>query len=134
MVMLGDSSSSKKELLCGVPLGAVLSPMLFNMKLLGEIIQKHGAGCYQYADDTQIYFSMPSTTVSAKDSVSPLNECLEAGIGWLRENKLKLNPDKTEMLAVKGHNLGLEVCQPVLDGVTLPLNDCVRSLGVRRSK
>ena len=34
------------------------------------------------------------------------------------------------MLAVKGHNLGLEVCQPVLDGVTLPLKDCICSLGV----
>ena len=79
----------KKELLCGIPQGAILSLMLFNiyMKLLGDIIWRHGAGCYQYADDTQIYFSMPPTTVSAKDSVSPLNECLEALMGWMRKNK-----------------------------------------------
>ena len=73
---------------------------------------------------------MPSTTTSAKDSVSPLNECFEAVMGWMRKNKLKLNPDKMEVLAVKGHNLGLEVCQPVLDGVTLPLKDCDHSLRV----
>ena len=41
-------------------------------------------------------------------------------MGWMRKNKLKLNPDKTEVLAVKGHSLGLEVCQPVLDGVRPP--------------
>ena len=51
-------------------------------------------------------------------------------MGWMRENKLKLNPDKTEMLAVKGPDLDLEVCQPVLDEATLPLKDCVHSLGV----
>ena len=125
MVMLG-------ELLHGVPQGAILSPMLFNicMKPLGEIIRRHGAGCYQYADDTQIYFSMPLTTAAAKDSVSPLNECLEVVMGWMRKNKLKLNPEKMELLTVKGPNLGLEVCQPVLDGVILPLKDCIHSLGV----
>ena len=47
MVILGDSCSSEKELLCGIPQGAILSPMLFNihLKLLGEIIRRHGAGC-----------------------------------------------------------------------------------------
>ena len=36
---------------------------------------------------------------------------------------------KMEVLTVKGPNLGLEVCQPVLDGITLPLKDCIHSLG-----
>ena len=45
---------------------------------------------------------------------------MEAVIGWMRKNKLKLNPNTVEMLAVKGSDLGLEVCQPVLDGATLP--------------
>ncbi|XP_053138881.1 uncharacterized protein LOC128339283, partial [Hemicordylus capensis] len=58
MVLIGDCCSSKSELRYGVPQGSILSPMLFNiyMKPLGEIIRGFGAGCYQYADDTQIYF------------------------------------------------------------------------------
>ena len=51
-------------------------------------------------------------------------------MGWMRNNKLKLNPDKTKVLAVKGSDLGLELCQPFLDGATLPPIDCARSLGV----
>ena len=100
------------------------------MKPLGEIIWRHGAGCYQYADAPQIYFSMPLTTASAKGSVSPLNECLYVVMGGMRKNKLKLNPGKMEVLTVKGPNLVLEVCQPVLGGDTLPLKDCVHSLGL----
>ncbi|XP_061451815.1 uncharacterized protein LOC133369973 [Rhineura floridana] len=48
---------------------------------------------------------------------------------WMRANKLKLNPDKTEMLLVNGSPDQLDV-RPVLDEVTLPLKEQVRSLGV----
>ncbi|XP_053154728.1 ras-GEF domain-containing family member 1C isoform X2 [Hemicordylus capensis] len=75
--------------------GSVLSPMLFNiyMKLLGEIIRRFGAGCYQYADDTQIYFSM---STSSGGGITSLNACLEVVMSWMRDNKLRLNPDKME--------------------------------------
>ena len=49
---------------------------------------------------------------------------------WMRANKLKLNPDKTEMLLVSGSSERIVGVQPVLDGVALPLKEQVRSLGV----
>ena len=49
---------------------------------------------------------------------------------WMRVNKLKLNPDKTEMLLVGASPDKLEGHFPALNGVTLPLRDRVRSLGV----
>ena len=55
---------------------------------------------------------------------------LGGGNGLDEGKNPKLNPDKMEVLAVKGHNLGLEVSEPFLDGATLPLKDCVCSLGV----
>ncbi|XP_053120143.1 uncharacterized protein LOC128330801 [Hemicordylus capensis] len=129
MVSIGDCCSSKSELKYGVPQGSILSPMLFNiyMKLLGEIIRGFGAGCYQYADDTQIYFSM---STSSGVGISSLNACLEAVMGWMGENKLKLNPDKTEVLIVRGRNSRDVFDLPVLDRVTLPQKEQVRSLGV----
>ena len=51
-------------------------------------------------------------------------------MGWIRANKLKLNPDKTEVLLVSqkaDERIGIIL---VLDGVTLPLTIQVCSLGV----
>ncbi|KAF7247172.1 Protein HEATR9 [Varanus komodoensis] len=51
-------------------------------------------------------------------------------MGWMRANKLKLNPDKTKVLLVGGLDLGMGDLGLVLNGVALPLRDRVHSLGV----
>uniref|UniRef100_A0A803SXZ5 Reverse transcriptase domain-containing protein n=1 Tax=Anolis carolinensis TaxID=28377 RepID=A0A803SXZ5_ANOCA len=129
MVLLGDACSAPQPLTCGVPQGSILSPMLFNiyMKPLGENIRSFGVRCHLYADDVQRCHSFPPVT---KEAVQVLNRCLAAVSVWMRANKLKLNPDKTEVLLVSRkaeQGIGL---QPVLDGVTLPLKAQVCSLEV----
>ncbi|KAF7243163.1 Protein mono-ADP-ribosyltransferase TIPARP [Varanus komodoensis] len=59
-----------------------------------------------------------------------LNQCLAKVIGWMRANKLKLNPDKMEVLLVGGSGFGVGDLDLVLNGVALPLRDKVHSLGV----
>ncbi|KAF7243976.1 Lysozyme C, partial [Varanus komodoensis] len=51
-------------------------------------------------------------------------------MGWMRANKLKLNPDKTEVLLVGSSGFGEGELNLVLNGVALPPRDKVRSLGV----
>ncbi|KAF7243149.1 Neuronal tyrosine-phosphorylated phosphoinositide-3-kinase adapter 2 [Varanus komodoensis] len=51
-------------------------------------------------------------------------------MGGMRANKLKLNPDKMEVLLVGGSGFGEGELNLVLNGVALPLRDKVRSLGV----
>uniref|UniRef100_A0A670IW23 Reverse transcriptase domain-containing protein n=1 Tax=Podarcis muralis TaxID=64176 RepID=A0A670IW23_PODMU len=128
-VVVGDECSDPWALTCGVPQGSILSPMLFNiyMKPLGEIIRGFGLGVHQYADDTQLYLSFKSEPVKA---VKVLCECLEAVGGWMAANGLKLNPDKTEVLFWGDRGRAGVEDSLVLNGVTVPLKDQVRSLGV----
>ncbi|KAF7236082.1 hypothetical protein EYD10_17124 [Varanus komodoensis] len=51
-------------------------------------------------------------------------------MGWMRANKLKPNPDKTEVLLVGGSGVGEGGFDLVFNGVALPLRDMVCSLGV----
>uniref|UniRef100_A0A670HMU9 Reverse transcriptase domain-containing protein n=1 Tax=Podarcis muralis TaxID=64176 RepID=A0A670HMU9_PODMU len=128
-VVVGDECSDPWALTCGVPQGSVLSPMLFNiyMQPLGEIIRRFGLGVHQYADDTQLYLSFKSEPVKA---VKVLCECLEAVGGWMTANRLRLNPDKTEVLFLGDRRRAGVEDSLVLNGVTVPLKDQVRSLGV----
>uniref|UniRef100_A0A803TMD6 Reverse transcriptase domain-containing protein n=1 Tax=Anolis carolinensis TaxID=28377 RepID=A0A803TMD6_ANOCA len=129
LVKLGDTCSDPWPLTCGVPQGSILSPMLFNiyMKPLGEVIRSFGVRCHLYADDTQLYYSFPP---NSKEAPQILNQCLAAVMGWMRANKLKLNPDKTEVLQVSRMSDRGIGWLPVLDGAALPLKAQVRSLGV----
>ncbi|KAF7252893.1 putative RNA-directed DNA polymerase from transposon BS [Varanus komodoensis] len=128
-VVLGDYGSAPWQLCHGVPQGSILSPLLFNiyMKPLGEVIRRCGLRNHQYADDTQLYLSF---STNPGEAVAVLNRCLAEVMGWMRANKLKLNPDKTEVLLVGGSGFGEGELNLVLNGVALPLRDKVRSLGV----
>ncbi|KAF7252606.1 putative RNA-directed DNA polymerase from transposon BS [Varanus komodoensis] len=128
-VVLGDYGSAPWQLCHGVPQGSILSPLLFNiyMKRLGEVIRRCGLRNHQYADDTQLYLSF---STNPGEAVAVLNRCLAKVMGWMRANKLKLNPDKMDVLLVGGSGLGMGDLGLVLNGVALPLRDRVCSLGV----
>ncbi|KAF7252275.1 Succinate dehydrogenase assembly factor 3, mitochondrial [Varanus komodoensis] len=128
-VVLGDYGSAPWQLCHGVLQGSILSPLLFNvyMKLLGEVIRRCGLRNHQYADDTQLYLSF---STNQGEAAAVLNRCLAEVMGWMRANKLKLSPDKTEVLLVGGSGFGEGELNLVLNGVALPLRDKVRSLGV----
>ena len=81
----------------------------------------------QYADDTQLYLSFSTNPGVA---VIVLNSCLVLIMDWMRVNKLRLNPDKLEVLLVGALPHRLKGHFPALDGVKLPLKDRVHSLGV----
>ena len=72
--------------------------MLFSMymKPLGAVIRSFGVRCHQYTDDTLLYYSFSSSPGEAVD-VDVLKQCLGATMDWMRANKLRVNPDKTEV-------------------------------------
>ncbi|KAF7243102.1 RNA-directed DNA polymerase from mobile element jockey [Varanus komodoensis] len=118
-VVLGDYGSAPWQLCHGVPQESILFPFLFNiyMKPLGEVIQRCGLRSHLYADDTQLYLSF---STNPGEAVAVLNRCLAEVKGWMRANKLKLNPDKTEVLMVGGSNSWVGDLDLALNGVALP--------------
>ena len=89
-----ESNLTKLRLISnGVPQGSVLTSILFNIYLspLLDIFDKYPEiNFHVYADDIQIYYNLPDTSLN----VSTLNKCLEEIRYWLAANSLSLNSDK----------------------------------------
>jgi hypothetical protein len=97
-VRCGSSSSQPTTLECGVPQGSVLGPILFVLYTadLQAIIQQHRLVPHLYADDTQVYASCPPGNVQHLSR--QLAECVSDVGTWMRNNRLQLNVDKTELM------------------------------------
>ena len=93
---IGDHRSGTIPLEYGVPQGSVLGPLLFIIYTtpLTELIQRHSVLHEMYADDTQMISSRKPEEFSILNA--SLNNCVREIGAWMRENKLKLNEDKTE--------------------------------------
>jgi len=75
-VSLNGHNSAPARLICGVPQGSVLGPLLFTAYMipLGDIIRRYNIQHHFYADDTQLYFSLNNP--DPIQSVTSLDECV----------------------------------------------------------
>jgi len=86
------------RLLCGVPQGSVLGPILrvlYTADLVG-LIEQHGLHSHLFADDTQVIGSCRPRDVSALQSNMSIS--LVDVAAWMRSNRLQLNTSKAELL------------------------------------
>ena len=131
-VHVNGVSSKSENLLYGVPQGSVLGPKLFCIYSgpLGNIAHMHGLEVHLYADDTQLYlfFSIGSDLY---EPVHKVEACIEDISSWMRNNKLKLNDDKTEYMVISSDRVkaGLSIPDLMAGAVKISPSHTFRNLG-----
>ena len=99
-VIINGCSSNPKPLVTGVPQGSVLGPLLFTMYTtpLSYVLSDSSANSHFYADDTQLYCSF--SVQDSHASIACLSSTLDKVHQWFSDNRLSLNPSKTEFLLI----------------------------------
>ena len=91
---VNSSFSNWEELLCGVPQGSVLGPLLFNIYINDMFFQFVNAHVCNFADDT----TLTACSISMKDLLHELEDNALSAIVWFENNYMKLNQSKCHFL------------------------------------
>ena len=96
-VVFAGEKSVESRVLCGIPHGSVLGPILFLLCAeVTPIAERNNINGHSYADDTQLYIHC-DVTECATASAS-LSFCIEELDSWMTSNRLKLNADKAQFI------------------------------------
>ena len=91
---INNSESSYRKIVCGVPQGSILGPLLFLIYLNDLHKAVHNSTTYHFADDTEL----TCWDTDTKRLRNKLNADLRNIFTWLCANRLSLNTLKTEFI------------------------------------
>ena len=96
---VNDHLSNPLEMICGIPQGSILGPLLFLIYVNDLPNCLKYTKCNMLADNTQIDASSNNIELIA----NTLNEDLANVSDWMKANKLSLNTSKTEYMIIGSH-------------------------------
>ena len=135
-VVIDGNKSAPKPLVCGVPQGSVLGPLLFSLYIqpLGVVIDQHTMMRHGFADDIQLYTTFKTTRSDLLAAVARSEDCVRDVRDWLAPNHLKGNDDKTEFLVIASKHR-MSKLQPLPDirigAASVQASSHVRNLGAQ---
>ena len=114
--------------------GSVLGILLFTLytQSLSTVIYQSGHSYHFFADDSQLHNSRTPSDFPAL--VHSLKDCIEDVADWICDCMLKINHDKTELIAIgtksKISQVTLSLTPVSISGHNIPFSQSVRNLGV----
>ena len=93
-VCLNDSSSEPDTLICGVPQGSILGPLLFLIYINDLPLATKLSSPILFADDTNLIY----TAVTYNELNKKINDDIKVVSDWFMYNKLALNESKTKYI------------------------------------
>ena len=90
-----------------------------------NVFKENNITCHGYADDTQFYLAYSANDIET--TKTQIVNVLNTLGNWLAQHKLKLNPDKTEIIVFSNDFQKLDIH---VNGTNLTSSSFVRNLGV----
>ena len=132
VVSIGQDMSTSQKLVCGVPQGSVLGPVLFTVYTgsLGHLLRSHEMQYHLYADDSSL------RPLDILATMSRVEQCVDAVRLWMSQKSLKMNDSKTEVLLITSKQLSKKVTCPSISigGHLVKPGEVVKSIGVLLDK
>ena len=135
VVNVNGICSNTKRLTSSVLQGSILGPVLFNAysSTFGNCITDTDTEILGYADDHGLHKSFdPRITQNENITISSMENCMLDVHKWMNENRLKMNPTKTEFIYFGSRQMIAKCqieCLNVL-GDIIQRSDVIRCLGV----
>lgn len=113
-VRMGEFKSDYRTIVCGVPQGSILGPVLFNLYINDIFKVSKLVQLILFADDTNIFFASEDYNTA----IEVMNVELRKLKNWMDVNKLSLNLSKTKAMVFGNQNVNHEL-PIVVNGVEI---------------
>lgn len=126
-VSVGSKTSTLRTIKIGVPQGSIMGPILFLLFMNDLPNCTQNSMSTLFADDTTL-----SIADANYDTLVPMvNEEVANVHKWIRENRLTVNIDKTELMLISNKSTNHNNNKVLFDGNYLKFTDCSMFLGLK---